>query len=194
MALSKHLIRTRLWLLGAAFVLVGGAGPAEADKKSAAPISVVAKRTKGKAKVGKPLPVRFQIKNQSSKEVTIVRSLDGSDAGWRSPKITIEVRDAKNKLVEVPMGGRCGMVNPLMEEDFVTLAPKKSHTLLGEGSFGHYVLRWAPTKAGRYTVTLRYDVSFSEGEKGQADLALLQKHKPLRGVYESKPLPIVVSK
>src|SRR5262245_37766687 len=72
-------------------------------------IVVVASRTE--IKRGQPWPLAFYAVNRTAAPLYVLRSLDASDAGWRYPKIDLEIRDAKGELVLGPTIGRCGLVN-----------------------------------------------------------------------------------
>jgi len=156
-------------------------------------IVVVASRTQ--IKRGQPWPLAFYAVNRTAGPLHVLRSLDASDAGWRYPKIDLEIRDAKGELVLGPTIGRCGLVNPLTDEDFVELASGDRVDLLGEGTFGHYKLRdTSYLRPGRYTVTLRYDLRFDELERGKQmtiDERVSQRIGSLpKGLYFSPPITI----
>ena len=159
------------------------------------PIGIVVVASKTQIKTGEALPLAFYVVNRSARPLEVLRSLDASDVGWRYPKIDVEIRDAKGRLVEDPAMGRCGMVNPLTADDFVELASGARFELFGENSFGHYKLRHTDQLAsGRYTVTLHYDLRFEAAQKGGPVDAALQARvdKLPKGVYSSPPITIDV--
>jgi hypothetical protein len=157
-------------------------------------IAVVPSASQIKVAAGERIPLDFSIVNQGGSAVRVLRSLDASDVGWRYPKINIEVRDAAGELVPVPMMGRCGLVNPLTADAFVALAPGQRLSLLGEGTFGHYALDAGIAEAGRYTLTLRYDLTFESRDKSSPspDLAAAIAALP-QGIYSSEPVVVDVT-
>ncbi len=155
-------------------------------------IEVVASSTRVAA--GAEIPLTFYVVNRSDRSVPVIRSLDASDYGWRYPKIDIEIRDSSCAVVPAAPHGRCGMVNELSAQDFVSLAPGRRVELFGEGTFGHHRLsKYGNNLApGKYTVTLRYDLSFAADDPN-VPVALRAKVATLpRGVYTSTPIEIVV--
>ena len=163
--------------------------------EQAAPIAIVVVTSRTKIARGEPLPLAFYAVNRTARSLSVLRSLDASDVGWRYPKIDIEIRDQAGREVEGPMMGRCGLVNPLAAADFVELASGERADLFGEGAFGHYKLHDTSHLArGRYTVTLHYDLRFTDAERGgSVDKTVQAKIASLpRGVYSSPPVTIDV--
>jgi hypothetical protein len=162
----------------------------------APPIEIIGVASRRQISSGVTLPLTFYVVNRTDHALPVLRSLDASDMGWRYPKIDIEIRDAKGRLIEPGGIGRCGLVNPLQADDFVELAAGERLDLLGEGGFGHHRLRYPLNLApGTYTVMLRYDISFAERERkgGEPDTNLRAKIDRLpRGVYTSAPVTIEI--
>ena len=165
--------------------------------EQATPIEIVVVASKTKIARGEPLPLSFNAVNRSPRRVEVLRSLDASDMGWRYPKLDIEIRDASGRLVADPTIGRCGLVNPLGDSDFVELAPGARVDLFGEGAFGHYKLQQTNQLAsGRYTVTLHYDLRFDAPERMRylVDDARIRARvdRLPKGLYSSPPITIDV--
>lgn len=141
-----------------------------------------------------PLPLTFYAVNRTDRPLSVIRSLDASDMGWRYPKIELEIRDAQGRLVEDAPVGRCGLVNPLTASDFVELAPGARTNLLGDGTFGHHRLRGPNGLApGVYTVTLHYDLRFDGPERTTHEAGIEAKLAALpKGVYSSPSMTIEV--
>ena len=95
------------------------------------------------AKQGSVEPV-LELRNASGAAVALMKTGDGSTSDMRNPSLRFEILPANLAVV-----GRCGNVNGLSEEDFVTLPPG-----------GHTKLDWlyvAPPKvSGRYTIRATY--------------------------------------
>jgi hypothetical protein len=95
------------------------------------------------AKQGSVEPV-LELRNGSGASVALMNTGDGSTSDMRNPSLKFEILPANLSIV-----GRCGNVNGLSEEDFVTLPPG-----------GHAKLGWlyvAPPKTpGRYTIRAIY--------------------------------------
>lgn len=71
-----------------------------------------------------PLGLALAFTNRSAGPVTVMRALDGSLEHWRDPHYDLYLRDEASGRVHRWdfHGGRCGNVNPIADEDFVTLA------------------------------------------------------------------------
>lgn len=68
-------------------------------------------------------PGRFALVNVSRRSQRVLPALDGSDMGWRMPKVMVEWRDAVGEPVSPRRMSRCGNMNALRPQDWVTLAP-----------------------------------------------------------------------
>jgi hypothetical protein len=157
-------------------------------------IAVVPSASRVTVAAGERIPLDFSIVNQGPRAVQVLRALDGSDVGWRYPKITIEIRDAAGEVVPAPMMGRCGLINPLTADDFVALEPQARVSLVGEGTFGHHALDVGIAEAGRYTLTFRYDLTFESRDKSSPSPELAAAIAALpRGVYTSEPVVVEVT-
>ena len=91
-----------------------------------------------------------ELTNTGEEPVLLVEPGDGSAVGWRTPVVTWTVwRD--DELLERPEYARCGNINPLRPDEIFSLAPGESR-IIGD---------WLPSigidRAGRYTLTLRYE-------------------------------------
>ncbi|HEY5926398.1 MAG TPA: hypothetical protein VIV11_32150, partial [Kofleriaceae bacterium] len=160
--------------------------------EQAAPLSIEVVASRTQIARGEPLPLSYYIVNRTTQTLPVLRSLDASDMGWRYPKIEIDIRDANGQQLGHG-ASRCGLVNPLTATDFVELASGARVDLFGKDAFGHYKLRDTSHLApGRYTVSLRYDLSFTDIErKGTFDDSVRAKIDRLpKGVYSSPPMTI----
>jgi hypothetical protein len=157
------------------------------------PIAIVGSASRATVGPDEPLPITFYAVNRTDRPLSVLRSLDASDMGWRYPMMTIEIRDAAGRLVEGPKVGRCGMMNPLTMKDFVELAPGARVDLFGKGAFGHYRLRGPNDLApGVYTVTLHYDLRFDQRDRAMHDEVEVKIATLPKGMYSSPPITIEV--
>lgn len=109
-------------------------------------------------KAGQTPVFRVQLINRTDKTIYLVGSLDGSDVGWRYPKIT--VKRTGPEVLHGPL--RCGNMNNLREQDFVQLKPGESLDPFDRdrGFFSNYHLhRQTLNMPGKYTFTLTYDTN-----------------------------------
>jgi hypothetical protein len=158
----------------------------------ASPIEIVVVPTRDRVVAGQPLPLDVFAVNRTGQPLSVLRSLDASDMGWRYPKIDVEIRDAKGQRVEPEPYARCKNMNSLTADDFVEVAPHGNVSLFGEGAFGHRVLREG-LPAGTYTVVVHYDLSFSDEERARHRDGLDARIDALpKGVYASAPVTISV--
>ncbi len=86
--------------------------------------------------------------NDGPKPVKLVVPGDGSEAGWRTPVLSW-VAKKNGKPVAERDGGRCGMMNPIKEDEVFTLAPGERKTI------AEWVGR-PNVDPGTYEVELRY--------------------------------------
>lgn len=119
-------------------------------------LELTARLRSSRAVVGEPLDVEVRLYNRTQRTLALLPALDGSDAGMRLPRITLEVRDAQG-VVALPASPRCGNLNELSAGDFRAVPPGGSIDVLGAGSFGHDGLReFRPAHPGRYTLQFTY--------------------------------------
>ncbi len=111
----------------------------------------------GPARVGEPWPISLWASNASAHGINLLPSLDASWRGARLPAIAVEIVGPSGP-VQLPQFSICGNINPLVEEDFVTLAPGEATDLVGHGTFGHPMLRWPPQRAAVYRLRFTYDL------------------------------------
>ncbi|MEZ4318671.1 MAG: hypothetical protein R3F61_14250 [Myxococcota bacterium] len=110
-------------------------GPVRSDGPEDVPAAPESPRTRPGSEV---LELRaraggvFELVNVSATPQDVLPALDGSDFGWRVPSLSVEYRDKAGQPVPFALGGRCGNMNPLRAEDFVTLAPGASLALPGQ--------------------------------------------------------------
>lgn len=159
-------------------------------------LEFTARLLREKGKVGEPLPVGFALRNLAPASVQILPSLDGSAVG-RSPRYLLSILDEQGVAQQPDRIPFCGHVNRLLRRDFVTLESGEEFDPLGPGSFGHYLLRWAPSRPGIYTLDAVYDATGKVPEawqgSGAMDPAALKMLEAMpRGRYEAKRLTIVV--
>lgn len=86
--------------------------------------------------------------NEGARPVKLVVPGDGSEAGWRTPVLSW-VAKKNGKPVKERGGGRCGMMNPIKEDEVFTLAPGERRTI------SEWVGR-PDVDPGTYEVELRY--------------------------------------
>jgi len=112
----------------------------------------------GEARIDRPLALKVRIRNVSDEDRIVVRSLDGSDAGARYPRIEVQIVGPDGTNEVRPLAARGSDLKPLTPGDFIAVSPGKEMDPLGDGGAAHGVLKsWRPARAGRYTVTIGVD-------------------------------------
>jgi hypothetical protein len=139
----------------------------------------------GPGRVGEPLPLRFSLYNTSDVPVRVLPALDASDAGWRYPKIEVELVDPDGQVQGAP-GARCGMMNTLERRDLRDLRPGEELDPFGPSTFAHSALEHRPEKRGTWTVRFTYDTSGAGGwDPIEPDVLKLIDSVP-HGVYRAE--------
>lgn len=123
----------------------GGDGPIELRLDVPATVAVNA-----------ALPLRLSVVNTSREAVRVLRPLDGSLEHMRTPHYDLYLRDeSSGDLYRFgSVGARCGMTNPLGDDDIVTLAPAESRDDLPTG-WSNFVEAKLPRR-GSYSAWLVY--------------------------------------
>ena len=135
--------------------------PTPAPPWPVGPVVVVAIPAQTVVAPGQTLAISTFLVNRSDNNIAALPSLDASDDEWRFPKLAVEARDPTGGMVSTEdpeKRGRCGNINALRVEDFVIVRPGEVLDLTGEGTFG--LEAYAPVVPGRYTMRVRYDLSF----------------------------------
>ncbi|WP_151476271.1 hypothetical protein [Streptomyces albicerus] len=121
----------------------------------------------GTQPLGRPAPVRVEIRNTSGREIWIAGVLDGSESGLRFPRYLPAVtRTEDGVVVARPAPAEDPLVGPLRRGDLRRLAPGESFDpTTGPGclplmTFAHFV----PERSGRcrYTLTLNTEAARPE--------------------------------
>ncbi|MBX3271517.1 MAG: hypothetical protein KF729_14725 [Sandaracinaceae bacterium] len=138
-----------------------------------------------------PLGLALGFVNRSASAAVVMRALDGSLEHWREPHYDIHLRDeATGRVYRWDYhGGRCGNVNPVRDEDYVTLAPGERRDDVAGGWSG---LRGAAVGApGRYAVWVVY--RYCGGPAQGIPLGPnAQRPDVTRGVFASNAITIEV--
>ena len=72
---------------------------------------------------GAPIRVHVYVANGGREPITLLRPIDGCDVGWRIVSYEWRVTRDGQPAPKRRLGGRCGNVNPLTVQDFLTLNP-----------------------------------------------------------------------
>jgi hypothetical protein len=152
--------------------------------------------TRAKGKVGRPLPVRFALRNIASGPVQIVEAVEGSAEG-RSPACLLTILDERGVEQRLQKRAECGNSNRLLRRNFVTLESGEDFDPLGPGTWRHPLLDWTPARPGVYTIDAVYDATgkIPDAWRGTGHLTPeIQKRIEAmpRGRYEAKRLTIIV--
>lgn len=163
------------------------------------PVEVVLTAESQTIEAGQVPAFSVRLINRSDETICLVGSLDGSDVGWRYPKLTAQ----REGPVETAAIGRCGNMNNLREEDFVTLKPGQGFDPYDaeRGFFGNQVLREKLTEPGEYTFTLTYDTDEHDIGKwwgfmgpGEPTAGMKRRFaKVPKGTFESNTVTITVT-
>lgn len=139
----------------------------------------------------RPLALRLTFANPSSGPVTVMRALDGSLEHWRHPHYDLYLRDEGTQRVYRwdYHGGRCGNVNPIRDEDYVTLAagPRRDDV---HGGWAAHVSQAAVGTPGVYTAWVVYRFCGHGG--GGLPLGPNVERPVLEGVFASNAVRLEV--
>lgn len=146
-------------------------------------------------RVGDLLQLKLTFRNIGEEPVTVLSALDGSAEHWRFPTYDVHARDASGQVYRwAQVTGRCGNVNPLVEDDFVRLAPGARSDRVA----GSWADLWAIAfpKPGRYEVWVVYTMCDSDDVQGvgiaQDRHEQLARHDVTFGRWSSNALTITV--
>ena len=101
--------------------------------------------------VGEHPKLKFTVLNNSGSKIILVKSLDGSDCGFRQPQASLQIFNSKGKILKNSIA-RCGNTNILQASDFVSIESGKKATLASSLFLPPGLL----TEPGTYTVKLHY--------------------------------------
>jgi hypothetical protein len=99
--------------------------------------------------VGRPVPVRVEVRNEGADEAWFVGVLDGSETGTRYPVWLPSIRIG-DRVVAAPPAAEDPLVGPLRSTDFVRLAPGEA---FDPGRLATYAV-FAPAEVGAYVYSL----------------------------------------
>jgi len=141
---------------------------------------------------GKALGLRLAFRNRSDAPLVVLRPLDGSLERWRHPTYDLYLTDQGSGRTYrwAYSGSRCGNVNAIGSDDYVTIAPGASRSDIVNGWADH-LANATVVAPGRYTVWVVYTFCSYQGR----GLPLSRDHRRSDvhlGVYGSNPLPLIV--
>jgi hypothetical protein len=112
---------------------------------------------KDKYRIGDQPEISARIINNTEKPIYLVKGLDGSERKARFPHTYYTVSGIEGGLPET-LFGYCGVLNPLLTEDFVRVEPRNDFD-----PYKHYIFSKAGklahsrfVKAGTYTFKFHY--------------------------------------
>lgn len=130
------------------------------EKKSSGKITCDISAKETTINVGEVPKIKVKLTNNTDEDVYLIGSLDGSEVQWRYPYCYFTIEKPETDVVA--SGARCGMMNPLREEDFVLLKPKESFdpysSIDGYGFFSSSTLSDPKEfrKKGTYKIQFHY--------------------------------------
>lgn len=135
--------------------------------------------------------IKVSIGNHLGRDVVLVGSLDGSSYGMRYPKCGFEIMDASRKPLKTSPDSRCGNMNELRVEDFVTVPTGTEFDPYGLGFFGAWQIhQFAQLPPGTYIIRFYYQTSTKGIQQYFGDEHFLETPKvspALQKLYESVP-------
>jgi hypothetical protein len=107
---------------------------------------------------GAKVALDLSFTNASNSAVTVVRPLDGSLEHWRDPTYDLYLQDeSSGDLYAFAFhGGRCGNVNAVQKDDYVTLAPGASRRDVSSNGWADYLKVAVIARPGTYSVWVVY--------------------------------------
>lgn len=139
-----------------------------------------------------PLGLAVAFTNRSASPVTVMRALDGSLEHWRDPYYDLYLRDEASGRVHRwdYHGGRCGNVNRITDEDFVTLAPGERRDGV-PGPWASHLRQATLGVPGHYVAWVVYRQC--GGPSAGLPLGPNAQHPSVTaGVFASNPIPIEI--
>jgi len=142
--------------------------------------------------VSSPISLSLTFASTAKAPVTLLRPLDGSLERWRDPTYDLYLRDEANGEVYAFAfhGGRCGNVNPIGKDDYVTLAPGQQRQDVHTHGWADYLTNATIARPGTYSAWVVYRVC---GRAGGAPLGADVVRSDLHhGVHASNAVRLVV--
>jgi hypothetical protein len=177
---------------GFGFYRVKGAAPGPRAAPSAGPLEIRVSSARTERAPDAPLALDLGFANLSDKPVVVLRPLDGSLEGWRYPRYELYARDVSDASVYrfAFVGGRCGNVNPVGSDDYVSIAPGEVRADVAN-AWADYLRAARLPKPGRYAVWVVY--AFCGFETRGVPLGQDSTHDDAHiGVHASNAVEIVV--
>lgn len=135
--------------------------------------------------------VKVRIGNHLGRDVVLVGSLDGSSYGMRYPKCGFELMDAQGKPLKISPESRCGNVNELRSEDFVTVPSGKEFDPYESRFFGSWQSQQlSQLPPGTYHIRFYYQTSIKGVHQYFGDERMLAEPKispAIQKLYEMVP-------
>ncbi|WP_038167408.1 hypothetical protein [Verrucomicrobium sp. BvORR106] len=135
--------------------------------------------------------VKVRIGNHLGRDVVLVGSLDGSSYGMRYPKCGFELMDSQGKPLKISPESRCGNMNELRIEDFVTVPSGKEFNPYESGFFGSWQSQLLPQlPPGTYLIRFYYQTSRKGVQYYFGDEQMLAEPKispAIQKLYEMVP-------
>lgn len=137
------------------------------------------------------LGLRLTAHNRSGQPVVMMRALDGSLEHWRDPHYDLYLRDeASGQVYRWDFhGGRCGNVNPITDEDYLTFAPG-GHDDQVAGPWASHLAQARVGAPGRYAAWVVYRWCGHDGSGLPLGTDVRRQVTP--GVFASNPISIEV--
>lgn len=140
-----------------------------------------------------PTSLTLEIENLSDNPVNFLPFADGGWIHWRYPHYTIEIWDEQGEKLSVDQFARCGLMNPITENQIIEIKPGENHRW--SVSFPFHPLE----KPAKYKLILTYNSMINSVEdyrpKGfghnidKIDSSLMRKlKKAIRVKLKSAPL------
>ncbi|WP_050028846.1 hypothetical protein [Verrucomicrobium sp. BvORR034] len=135
--------------------------------------------------------IKVRIGNHLGRDVVLVGSLDGSSYGMRYPKCGFELKDPVGKPLKLSPDSRCGNMNELRAEDFVTVPTGRDFDPYGPGFFGAWQIhQFSQLPPGTYIVRFYYQTSTKGMQQyfGDEQMSAEPKVSPaIQQLYEKVP-------
>lgn len=142
--------------------------------------------------LGAPIALALEFANTARAPITLVRPLDGSFEHWRDPGYELYLRDESSSEIYAYAfhGARCGNVNPITKEDYVTLTPGEKRDDVHANGWASYFSNAAVARPGTYSLWAVYREC---GKKGGVALGKDRVRADVyRGVHASNAVRLVV--
>jgi hypothetical protein len=178
---------------GFGFYPVVGRAPGPQAAAGAGPLELQLSTARAEHGPDATIDLALAFFNRSEHPILVLHPGDGSLEGWRYPRYDLYARAESDGTVYrfAYVGGRCGLVNPFAEEDYVSIEAGEVRRDLVTG-WSDYLRQAKLPKRGRYTLWVVYAFCGFEIRGVLPTQGNTLHEQAYRGAVSSNPVSVVV--